>query len=66
MNCVLPGVTSTDMLESMTSEVISEAVANSHNKRVADPSDIAAACLFFASDLSSYVTGQTLRVDGGS
>jgi NAD(P)-dependent dehydrogenase (short-subunit alcohol dehydrogenase family) len=34
-------------------------------RRVALPEDIAAALLFFASDLSSYVTGQTLIVDGG-
>ncbi len=38
---------------------------NTPLRRVAQPSDIAAALLFLASDLAGYVTGQTLSVDGG-
>jgi 3-oxoacyl-[acyl-carrier protein] reductase len=34
-------------------------------KRGGEPEDVANACLFLASDLSSYVTGQVLPVDGG-
>jgi 3-oxoacyl-[acyl-carrier protein] reductase len=34
-------------------------------KRGGSPEDIANACVFLASDLSAYVTGQTLNVDGG-
>jgi 3-oxoacyl-[acyl-carrier protein] reductase len=34
-------------------------------RRGGDPSEVAKVCLFLASDLSSYVTGQTIQVDGG-
>jgi 3-oxoacyl-[acyl-carrier protein] reductase len=65
VNTVSPGITATDMLASMSADVIDEAVISSDNKQSAQPTDIADACLFFASDLSSYITGQDLRVDGG-
>ena len=64
-NSVAPGVTQTDMLSSMTEEVIKETAANTDIKRVGKPEDIANAVLFLASDMSSYITGQVLRVDGG-
>ncbi|MBC7493415.1 MAG: SDR family oxidoreductase, partial [Flavobacterium sp.] len=34
-------------------------------KRGGTPEDVANACLFFASDMSAYITGQVLNVDGG-
>jgi 3-oxoacyl-[acyl-carrier protein] reductase len=52
------------MLSSMTQEVIDETVAGTDIKRPGQPLDQANAALFLASDLSSYITGQTLRVDG--
>lgn len=64
-NVIAPGITETDMLESMTGEVIRETVMNTDLKRSGKPVDIANAVLYLASDLSSYVTGQVLRVDGG-
>ncbi len=53
------------MLSSMSEEVIADTVANTDIKRVGKPLDIANAALFLSSDLSSYITGQVLRVDGG-
>lgn len=64
-NVIAPGITKTDMLSSMTDEVINETVTKTDMKRAGMPSDIANAVLFLASDLSSYITGQVLRVDGG-
>lgn len=63
-NCIAPGITQTDMLSSMTQEVIDETVAATDIKRPGQPLDQANAALFLASDLSSYITGQVLRVDG--
>lgn len=63
-NVIAPGITQTDMLSSMTDEVIQETVRNTDMKRLGEPLDIANAALFLASDLSSYITGQVLRVDG--
>lgn len=64
-NCIAPGITRTDMLESMTEDVINETVMATDSKRAGTVEDIANAALFLASDLSSYITGQILRVDGG-
>lgn len=64
-NSIAPGITQTDMLSSMTDEVINETVMATDSQQPGTPEDIANAALFLASDLSSYVTGQILRVDGG-
>jgi 3-oxoacyl-[acyl-carrier protein] reductase len=64
-NVIAPGITQTDMLSSMTDDIINETVMNTDMKRAGKTSDIANAVLFLASDLSSYITGQVIRVDGG-
>ncbi len=65
VNCVAPGFIETDM----TSAVVSAAGDKIKNsipvKRLGQPDDIANAVLFFASEESSYITGQVLKVDGG-
>lgn len=65
VNSIAPGITETDMLGSMSDEIIKETINQTHCKRLGQPIDIANACLFLASDLSSYITGQVIRVDGG-
>lgn len=66
VNTIAPGITETNMVgASMTEEVVEETVQQTKLKRSGQPSEIAEAIVFLLSDLSSYVTGQTLRVDGG-
>lgn len=64
-NCIAPGITETDMLITMPAEIVAEAKAAADMRRGGDPSEIAKTAVFLASDLSSYITGQTIRVDGG-
>ncbi|MFH0922567.1 MAG: 3-oxoacyl-ACP reductase family protein [Candidatus Micrarchaeota archaeon] len=65
VNAVAPGITETDFLKFMTKERIAVLVNSSRLKRLGQPEDVAKAVLFLATDDSSYVTGQTLFVDGG-
>jgi 3-oxoacyl-[acyl-carrier protein] reductase len=65
VNSIAPGITRTTMIHSMTDKVIQETILQSSMKRMGEPQDIANAAIFLASDMSSYVTGQVLRVDGG-
>jgi 3-oxoacyl-[acyl-carrier protein] reductase len=65
VNSIAPGITQTSMISSMTEKVIQETISQSDMKRMGTPRDIANAALFLASDMSSYVTGQVIRVDGG-
>lgn len=64
-NCIAPGITETDMLVSMPEAVVNEAKASADMRRGGEPSEIARTAVFLASDLASYITGQTIRVDGG-
>ena len=66
VNAIAPGLTNTDMLlKNHSKEIIKKTLDKIPIKRVAEPSEIAKVALFLISDSSSYITGQTLRVDGG-
>ena len=66
VNAVAPGVTRTDMLSALPQEMVDRISAGIPLGRVGEPLDIANAYLFLASELSSYGTGITLRVDGAA
>lgn len=66
-NAICPSMVETGMLDgNITPEKFKEIVAGIPLQRAGRPSDIAGACLFLASDLSAYVTGATIDVNGGS
>jgi 3-oxoacyl-[acyl-carrier protein] reductase len=64
-NAIAPGFIETEMTDKLDEVVVEQWRAGIPLKRGGSPEDVANACLFFASDLSSYITGQVLLVDGG-
>ena len=64
VNAIAPGLTNTAMMQKADPEKIQSRIDNICMGRVAEPEDIAKACLFMLSDLAGYVSGQVLAVDG--
>ena len=64
-NAIAPGFTATEILITMPEKIIDGMKARTPLGRLGDPRDIANAYLFLASDEASFITGVTLRVDGG-
>ena len=65
VNCVAPGFIDTPMTESLSDEQKQNLTDSIPAGRLGKPADVAGACVFLASDEASYVTGQTLHVNGG-
>jgi 3-oxoacyl-[acyl-carrier protein] reductase len=65
VNCVAPGYIETQMTEVLPPQVKEGVLSKIPLNRIGQPQEIAQAVLFLASDLSSYVTGQVIAVDGG-
>ena len=66
VNAIAPGLTETDMMQGSTpKEVLEYTLQRISMKRVGKPEEIANVALFLSSELSTYMTGQVLRVDGG-
>ena len=64
-NVVAPGYILTDMTDALDEKVLEGIKEATPLGRAGNVEEVAAACLFLASDLSSYVTGEVIRVDGG-
>ena len=65
VNCIAPGFIATPMTEALTAEQTAALAARIPLGRLGQPADIAAACLYLASDEAGWVTGATLHVNGG-
>lgn len=66
VNAIAPGLTETGMADQMEEKAKTLMINNSAMNRLAQPQEIANTALFLASDLSQFITGQVIRVDGGS
>ncbi len=64
-NAIAPGFILTEMTENLPPDIKSDWINKIPLKRGGTPEDVANAALFLASDLSSYITGQTIQVCGG-
>ncbi|MCX6290204.1 MAG: SDR family NAD(P)-dependent oxidoreductase [Bacteroidetes bacterium] len=65
VNAVAPGFIDTEMTQSMDQRFHEKNIQSIGMKRIGTPDDVARTILFLASDLSAYVTGQVIGVDGG-
>jgi 3-oxoacyl-[acyl-carrier protein] reductase len=65
VNAVAPGFIATEMITAMPEKIIDGMKSHTPLGRLGDPRDIANAYLFLASEEASFITGETLRVDGG-
>ena len=65
VNAIAPGYTMTDILKTVPQELLDGFAKQTMLNRLGQPEEIAAVALFLASDEASYITGQTISVDGG-
>jgi 3-oxoacyl-[acyl-carrier protein] reductase len=65
VNCIAPGMIESPMTDGLTDQQKAAIMATIPTARLGTGSDVAAACVYLASDEAAYVTGQTLHVNGG-
>ena len=64
-NVVAPGFIETEMTAELSEDIVNNWIQGIPLKRGGKPEDVANLCLFLASDLSTFITGQVINVDGG-
>ncbi len=64
-NAIAPGFIESEMTGELNEKALEDWLKNIPLKRAGQGEDVANACVFLASDMSKYITGQTLQVDGG-
>ncbi|VYT83558.1 3-oxoacyl-[acyl-carrier-protein] reductase [Clostridium tertium] len=65
VNVIAPGYINTDMTKVLPEKVREEVLKTIPMKKIGEPKEIANLVLFLSSDLSNYITGQVINVDGG-
>ena len=65
VNAIAPGFIETEMTKVLAEDVVKKYADSIPLNRMGKPEDVANCCLFLASDLANYITGQTIPVDGG-
>ncbi len=65
VNIISPGVVKTDMYDEMSEDSRKKLINSSIMKRAAKPEEVANLALFLSSDLSEFITGQEINIDGG-
>ena len=64
-NVIAPGFIQTEMTDKLNQDVVNQWIRGIPLKRGGTPEDVANLCLFLSSDLSTFITGQVINVDGG-
>ena len=64
-NCITPGFIATDMTDSLKEDIKEAYIAKIPLKRFGDPKEVAEAVAFLLSDAAGYITGETIKVNGG-
>ena len=64
-NAIAPGFIETDMISSLPKEYLDNIIGMIPQKKLGRPQDVGALAAFFASDMSTYITGQVVNIDGG-
>ncbi len=64
VNAIAPGFINTDLIKFLSKDIYSQRLDSVKMKRIGQPEDVANAVLFLASDLSTYIAGQVIGVDG--
>ena len=65
VNAIAPGLIGTRMLGDMEPSVVDELVRKTSLHRTGNPDEVAQLCVFLGSDRSSYISSETIRIDGG-
>jgi 3-oxoacyl-[acyl-carrier protein] reductase len=65
VNLVSPGMTETELISEVPEKTRMLTAAKTPLRRLAKPSDVAGVISFLASDIAGYMTGETIRVNGG-